>query len=104
MSAATGGTIYFTTDGSDPRLPGGAIAPSASTFTADLILNDNAFVRARTRNGAEWSGLTEAFFTIAGVDPITADDILISELHYHPAVLEWQHTNSSRFSTSAIDR
>jgi hypothetical protein len=85
MSAATTGTIYFTTDGSDPRLAGGALSPSASSFTAPVSLTNNAFVRARTRNGSEWSGLSEAFFTIADVDPLTADDVAIAEIHYNPA-------------------
>ena len=84
LSTSTAGTIYFTTDGSDPRLAGGAISPSASSYTGPLPLYNNTFVRARTRNGSEWSGLTEAFFTITGVDPLTTADIAISELHYNP--------------------
>src|SRR6185295_10112494 len=32
VTAATG-TIYYTLDGSDPRLPGGGISPSAIAFT-----------------------------------------------------------------------
>lgn len=30
ISSSSGGTVYYTTDGSDPRLPGGAINPSAT--------------------------------------------------------------------------
>ena len=32
LEADPGGTIYYTLDGSDPRLPGGGISPSASEF------------------------------------------------------------------------
>ncbi|MCG8599936.1 MAG: lamin tail domain-containing protein [Verrucomicrobiales bacterium] len=85
LSTSTAGTIYFTTDGSDPRLSGGAIAADAASYSTAVTIDKNTFVRARTKNGNEWSGLTEAFFTVAGVDPLTADDIAISELHYHPA-------------------
>ena len=66
LSISTAGIIYYTTDGSDPRLAGGAVAPSAVSFSAPLSLTENAFVRARALNGNEWSGLTEAFFVIAG--------------------------------------
>ena len=34
--SATEGTIYFTTDGTDPRLPGGAVSPSATAFNSSL--------------------------------------------------------------------
>ena len=84
LSTSTPGTIYYTTDGSDPRLSGGAINPDAVTYSTSLMLSKNTFIRARTKNGNEWSGLNEAFFTIAGIDPLTADDIAISELHYNP--------------------
>ena len=35
--SAPSGTIYYTTDGSDPRLPGGGISPSATIFTASTV-------------------------------------------------------------------
>ncbi len=34
---APSGTIYYTTDGTDPRLPGGSISPSAKVFTASTV-------------------------------------------------------------------
>ncbi len=84
ISTSTSGTVFVTTDGSDPRLPGGAVSTDAAPYTNPLTLTNNAFVRARTRNGSEWSGLTEAFFTIAGNLSLTSNDIAISELHYNP--------------------
>ena len=84
LNTATPGTIYYTTDGSDPRLPGGALSPDAVPYSGSLSLTDNAYIRARTRNGSEWSGLAEAFFTIAEMDPIDSSDLTISELHYNP--------------------
>ena len=36
------GVIYFTADGNDPRLLGGALAPSASQFTRSLRLDNDA--------------------------------------------------------------
>ena len=34
--SGAGGTVYFTTDGSDPRLPGGGISPAASTAPTSM--------------------------------------------------------------------
>ena len=47
------GTIYFTTDGSDPRAPGGAIAGTA--FAGSIPVNGTTTVIARARDGADWS-------------------------------------------------
>jgi hypothetical protein len=59
--SSSSGSIYYTLDGSDPRLPGGGISPQARLWTAgavslsgDLILN--ARVRAAT---GQWSALAQ---------------------------------------------
>lgn len=83
LSTTSAGTIYYTRDGSDPRLPGGAISPTAIASNS-LSIVGNTFVRARTRNGTEWSGLVEAFFTLSGQSALDASDIAISEIHYNP--------------------
>jgi hypothetical protein len=68
----TGGTIYYTTDGSDPRLPGGGISGSAKTYsTSGITLNQNTQVRVRVRSSTgEWSAIDEATFTIANSAPL----------------------------------
>jgi hypothetical protein len=74
-------TVHFTTDGSDPRLTGGNVNPSATAIApgSDIILNQSTRLKARTRaNNGEWSALTEAAFTI------DASDLQISEVMYHP--------------------
>ena len=48
---AASGTIYYTLDGSDPRLPGGAINPAA------LIFDDTASVQTLVARGATWKYL-----------------------------------------------
>ena len=53
MSSETG-TIYFTTDGSDPRLPGGAINPDARAFGGTVMATVN-LVGA----GSVWSYLDD---------------------------------------------
>ena len=58
-----GGTIYFTSDGSDPRLYGSSTsAPTAQPYSAPLTLNSPVTVRARVLKGARWSALVEATF------------------------------------------
>ncbi len=49
--AAPAGQIYYTTDGSDPRLPGGAISPTAHLFDSTV---SNTTLIAR---GANWKYL-----------------------------------------------
>ncbi|MDA7881736.1 CotH kinase family protein [Akkermansiaceae bacterium] len=74
-------TIHYTIDGSDPRLTGGAISPSATSLTSgsNLTLNESILLKARTRSaGGEWSALTEASFTIE------ATNLRFSEIMYHP--------------------
>lgn len=63
---APAGTIYYTTDGSDPRLIGGAISPSAASGASGVnaALTSSATVKARARNGSTWSALATADYTV----------------------------------------
>ena len=64
-NSGAAGTIYFTTDGSDPRLVGGGInTASASQYSGPLTLEDTTRVRARIRNGTTWSAIVDATFTV----------------------------------------
>ena len=74
------GTIYFTRDGTDPRLPGGAISPSANIFAGSIILNESSTIKARTRSGATWSALNKATFSIQQ----SLANLLVTEIMYHP--------------------
>jgi hypothetical protein len=78
--AAPAGAIYYTRDGTDPRLIGGAISPSAFLYSVPLTLTSSARFKARTRNGVTWSPLTDATFYI--IQNYT--NLLITELMYHP--------------------
>lgn len=81
LTATSGGTIFYTLDGSDPRAIGGAVAGTA--YTNPIILNSPTLVRVRLRaaNG-EWSAIDQAAFTT--YSPARAADIVVSEFHYHP--------------------
>ncbi|HMS16009.1 MAG TPA: CotH kinase family protein, partial [Planctomycetota bacterium] len=68
MTATSPGTILFTLDGSDPRLPGGAISSSAWTYSAPVAFPGFVSrVRARLKNGNEWSALVDATFSSESV-------------------------------------
>jgi len=75
------GSIYFTLDGSDPRVYGsGAIAPAAQIFSAPVTLNQPTRVRARVRSGTSWSALVEATFA----PPQDLSKLALTELMYNP--------------------
>lgn len=75
----SGGSIYYTLDGSDPRLPGGAVSPSAILYDGSgLQFDASAEVRARVLLGGEWSALDAATFTVL------APKLRITEIMYHP--------------------
>ena len=81
------GTIYYTTDGSDPRLVGGAISPSALTAENgdEITIGTTTKIQMRALDGDEWSAIVVADFT-TGV-PASAANLIVSEINYHPAAL-----------------
>ena len=82
---APSGTIYFTTDGSDPRLPDGSPNSTASILTADgeTVVNNSTTLNARVLDNGEWSALTSNYYS-TGSTPLPGD-LVISEVHYHPS-------------------
>jgi hypothetical protein len=79
MSGPSGAAIYYCTDGSDPRLPGGAVSPTALVYHSPIVPNGSAVIMARAcdpnhhnltgSNGpplsSPWSGYTTANFGLA---------------------------------------
>ncbi len=80
ISGGGGATIYFTTDGADPRLPGGGINPAARIYDQSFELNSSVNVFARAFTGSEWSPLASALFLAGDVPPLR-----ITELNFNPA-------------------
>jgi len=77
-----GSTIYYTLDGTDPRLRGGAVNPSAVAYTAGtpIVISYPTIVRARVLSGSTWSPITEATF-YTGQD---FSKLIITEIMYNP--------------------
>jgi hypothetical protein len=79
---SSAGTVWCTTDGTDPRLQGGAVSSSA-TSVSSLTITRPTWVKARVLSGGTWSALVDVMFTITG--DATASNLRISEIMYHPA-------------------
>lgn len=80
MTAAVG-DVYYTLDGHDPRLPGGAVnSAHATRYAGPVVLTESTQVKARVFHGT-WSALHEAVFAVGPV----AESLRISEILYHPA-------------------
>ena len=54
--------IYYTLDGTDPRLPGGDVSPKARLYETPLALPKNAQIFARALKGDRWSAPAAARF------------------------------------------
>lgn len=76
------GAIYYTTDGTDPRLPGGLISGSAQAYLGPLTLNTDTHIRVRVLNGPNWSAPAEGLYVLSfAANP----QIVINEIMYNPA-------------------
>ena len=80
------GTIYYTTDGSDPRVEGGEISPTALVYSDAVPLDHHDDRTSSTADtDGSWSPMSEARFVTSV--PADASNLRISEVHYHPADL-----------------
>jgi hypothetical protein len=81
LSVSLTGTsnIYYTLDGSDPRLPGGGLSTKSSRYVGPIQIWANTRLAARTLGGLKWSGPAAATYI---VQPAS---LIISEIMYHPA-------------------
>ncbi len=84
--AGTSGTIYYTTNGTDPRVFGSGLPAtaanggSAQIYSTPLSLIASGTVKARVLNGSTWSAVVSADFAVDS--PAVA--IRINELMYNP--------------------
>jgi hypothetical protein len=103
------GTIYFTTDGSDPRKVGGEIASTAQLYTAPVPIEGNAIVFARVRAGTNWSAIVRAGFTTSAY----FRPLAVTEILYNPPgttnvdgdefeFLELKNTGTSELNLSGL--
>ena len=80
MTAPTG-NIYFTVDGSDPRLwEIGELSPEAMLYNTPLLLTQTTHVKARLWVDGTWSALAEATFKFRQSN----HQLCITEIMYNP--------------------
>jgi len=91
LSASGAGSIYYTTDGTDPRTAAGGIG--GQLYTGPITITDNTKIIARVYDPAatpaqycfsrvQWGAPTEL---VAVVDtPADADNLAITEINYNP--------------------
>ena len=77
------GRIYYTLDGSDPRLRGGELNPDALVYEGNVTLAQSATLRARLLlNEGHWSAIKEATFIVGQM--ASANTLRIAEIMYNP--------------------
>ena len=101
------GDIYYTTDGSDPRVRfANSISNNAKKYqkNKEIILNKGAQIKARTLIGNKWSALTSATFqTGESVVPIR-----VTEIMYNPQggdafeFIEFQNNGDNEINLSGF--
>lgn len=81
LESTAGGTIYYTTNGSDPRTVGGEInAAALDGGEAITVALTAAGIKARILLDGEWSALREVFTMVS----CPKYNILITEINYNP--------------------
>jgi hypothetical protein len=99
ISMTGGGPIYYTTDGSDPRLHGGATSGSASAYGSSFTLTESKQIKARIRYASDnWSALNEATFAVGPV----AENLRITEIMYNVNDPNHEYIELKNISGSAI--
>lgn len=78
------GLIYYTLDGTDPRMPGGSVSQKSLSASGPMTLAVTAstVVKSRVFFDGKWSALKEVNFIKQQTD---YNDLKVTELHYHPA-------------------
>ncbi len=59
LSASGGANVFYTTNGTDPRLPGGAVSKDAHSHDASTSIPAKSKIKARALKDNEWSALVE---------------------------------------------
>jgi hypothetical protein len=91
-----GAAIYYTTDGSDPRLADGSVSASAMRYTGPIPIQQRTQIRARTLAGNKWSAIEEGTYLV-DESPPTSVNLRISEINFNP------HDPLPQFGETAVD-
>jgi hypothetical protein len=99
----TGGTIWYTVDGTDPRQWGGDVGLTAIEHDGNPIaLYESTLVRARVLEEPgqdKWSALNEATFAVGSVK----ENLRITEIMYHPPDPNHEYIELKNIGSEAIN-
>ena len=76
-------TVYYTTDGSDPRLTGGELNPLAQAYESPIPVTSTMTIQTRLRNGDTWSPKAAATYLL-DYEAASSENVIVSEIMYHP--------------------
>lgn len=78
------GVIYYTLDGTDPRLPGNKVGSTAKAYSAPITFSGNLVIlKTRVLENGKWSALSEASFQLKSVVD-AASSITVTAINYNP--------------------
>lgn len=73
------GTIYYTLNGTDPRVEiSGATSNASTSYTGTINIGATVTVKARSKSGTEWSAITEAIYNFD--NPNAIENLLVDQL------------------------
>jgi hypothetical protein len=83
MNPNARGQIYYTSDGSDPRLIGGMVSAAAvaAQHGSSMTISGTTIFRSRILDGQSWSAMKEIRFSAASEN---YSQMKVTEVHYHP--------------------
>jgi hypothetical protein len=100
LTIAASGTIWYSLNGADPRLPGGSVNRSeARVYTEPVTLTKSIHLKARVLSGSTWSALNEAIFAIG---PVT-QNLRITEIMYNPVDPNTEFIELKNIGTQSIN-
>lgn len=86
------GTIYYSTDGTDPRLTiANTVSNNALTYGSPVNIDQATTIRARAKTSTEWSAISEAVYTMNPINSI--------ETHILGALESKSYPNPFTYST-----
>jgi hypothetical protein len=80
LISGSGGAVYYTLDGSDPRNVSGGV--SGTLYISPIQLTADTTVKARVLSGGNWSALVEASFTTVSLPGDYNSDLVVDTDDY----------------------
>jgi len=77
--SSTSGTIYYTTDYTDPLI-NGTVSPNALVYYEPIEITHSIQIKARIKQENTWSALNEKIFVLSS----DLNNLKITEIHYNP--------------------